>query len=946
MRVLRPLWAAAMLLRRLGTERGVILLIFVLVASTSFVFAAAPRLFNRVTDDALQYAIRVASPQQRSIAASLSGNIGATAGDAVSPIRERGEQIGSQFSPAITTLITDRLLRFTTVRMYVWDPPSYDTRLYLRYQDGLIDHTKLVAGRWPEDHGAALKTVAVRTGENEPPTASGPRDVFETAISTAAAAEVGLKLGDHVEIRLDGSDPAIQGAPLTLAPSEVEIVGLYDALDETDPYWFADTDMLHAVQRGNPDEPIAWITGYVPAEMYPNLAGSRLPFKYDWHYITSAERFEADNVPQLQSDLRRLGINAGSAAAGATGSIDIRTGLPVILEDFATERALTETVLSIATLGPFGLAAGAIAMVALLLVRRRRGTLALARGRGASGSLLLGTQLWEGIVVAGGATLLGLGVAVALIPARPSPLSAQLSIAVGIVATVLLLGASWSVARRPLGSVERDDAPLRGVSTRRLVVEATIVFLAAAATLLLRQRGLAAPVSSGAAGSVTATPTATINPLLAAVPLLAGLAAGIVALRLYPLPIRALGWLAARRRDFVPVLGLRTIGRHPGAANLPLLVLLLTAAFGAFASTLSASIDRGQLTASYLDVGSDFRLERIGLGSMPELAQVTAVAGVEAVARGIVDPFASFESTAGQRASIDVAAIEPAEYAAVVARTPAEPHWPDAFAAAVPATPGSADNPIPAILSNKVPAGSRHLDLGDTFRVNVNGTWLVLQVVDRRDTFPGIDQRLAFTIAPLPWVQAAFDHPRGTGTMWVRAATDIRPGLTTAIGDAGAAARVVSRFDALASLRDAPLEAVITSGYLAALIIAAIYMALAIVGAMVLSAAGRTRDLAYLRTLGVTGRQAFGLTVMEHGPPVLIALIPGIALGIGIALLVEPGLGLSTFVGSAGVPLYVDWPTLAGLSVALIVVVGAAVGLGTWLARRARPADALRIGET
>jgi putative ABC transport system permease protein len=182
--------------------------------------------------------------------------------------------------------------------------------------------------------------------------------------------------------------------------------------------------------------------------------------------------------------------------------------------------------------------------------------------------------------------------------------------------------------------------------------------------------------------------------------------------------------------------------------------------------------------------------------------------------------------------------------------------------------------------------------------------------------------------------------------MWIRAATDIRPGLVSAISSAGAAARVISRYDAFAALRDAPLEAVISTGYTAALIVAGIYMALAIVGAMVLSAAGRTRDLAYLRTLGVTGRQSLGLTVMEHGPPVLIALIPGIALGIGIALLVEPGLGLATFVGVSGVPLYVDWVALAAMSVVLIIVVGAAVALGTWLARRVRPADALRIGET
>jgi putative ABC transport system permease protein len=182
--------------------------------------------------------------------------------------------------------------------------------------------------------------------------------------------------------------------------------------------------------------------------------------------------------------------------------------------------------------------------------------------------------------------------------------------------------------------------------------------------------------------------------------------------------------------------------------------------------------------------------------------------------------------------------------------------------------------------------------------------------------------------------------------LWIRAASDVRAGLTSAIAASGATPRIVSRYDALAALRDAPLEAVIARAYMAALIVATIYMALAIVAAMVLSVAGRTRDLAYLRTLGITARQALGLTVMEHGPPVILAVIPGVGLGIAIAFLVEPGLGLSTFVGISGVPLYVDWLALAAMSVALIGVVALAVGIGTWLARRVRPTDALRIGET
>jgi putative ABC transport system permease protein len=123
-------------------------------------------------------------------------------------------------------------------------------------------------------------------------------------------------------------------------------------------------------------------------------------------------------------------------------------------------------------------------------------------------------------------------------------------------------------------------------------------------------------------------------------------------------------------------------------------------------------------------------------------------------------------------------------------------------------------------------------------------------------------------------------------------------------------------------------------------------MALTIIGALVLSAARRTRDLAYLRALGVTAPQALALTIVEHGPPVLLALIPGVALGIGVAILVEPGLGLATFVGtSAGVPLFVDWAALALIVAALIGVVAVAVAAGTWVSRRARVVDALRIGD-
>lgn len=49
--------AAAMLLRRLRAEIGIVLLLFVLLAATSFLVAAAPRQFNVVSDAAVRQAV-------------------------------------------------------------------------------------------------------------------------------------------------------------------------------------------------------------------------------------------------------------------------------------------------------------------------------------------------------------------------------------------------------------------------------------------------------------------------------------------------------------------------------------------------------------------------------------------------------------------------------------------------------------------------------------------------------------------------------------------------------------------------------------------------------------------------------------------------------------------------------------------------------------------------
>ena len=935
--------AVAMLMRRVRAETGILVLLFGLVASTSLLFAAAPRLFNRVTDDAVRYAEATAAPLERDFWLSANGFIGAGNDAGVQAIREYGAERQADFPASINGLISNSVPGFTSVRFIV---PNSIIGLTLRYQDGVTDASRLIDGRWPVDLGMPLQEI--RVGQQTGGSDQAAPAVFEAALSTTAADAIGAHVGDRFNIGLDGSDPLVPKTTFVITPTQIEVVGLYEPLDPSAEEWAGGSMLQPTLKQGPDGVDGIYATAYVAAEAYPDLVASTLPFHYDWHFQVEAGRLDADQVATLQSDLQRLDLLAAPTdnrfmgdvnSVVSVNSISIGTGMTGLLDEFASARARSESVLSIAALGLLGLAAGSIAMVAILLVRRRRGSLLLARGRGATGRLLLGAQLLEAILIAGSAALVGLLLAVYTVPARDAPLSPILALVVAGTATIVLLAATWPTARRPLMLLERDDPPVLGVPARRLVIEATVVGVAVLAVALLQQRGLTVGPASA---------TASFDPLLAAVPLLAGLAAGIVAMRLYPLPLRGLGRLAARRRDFVPVVGLRTVMRHPATANLPLLVLMLTAAFGAFASVVASSVDHGQIAASYLQVGADYRLEEIGIGGLPPSLDPSTIPGVQAVASGVVDDTADLVTGATTRATVDFDAVDVGAYTTVTAGTAASPAWPSAFR-----QPPSGDgigtdaNPIPAILSTQLPPALANLHSGDTFTIGVARQSLQFRLVQQQASFPGHGDGAIFAIVPLDWVRAAVPDAQFVPTLlWLRASSDAAAPLAAMVSSASEGVRLVSRHDAYALLHDSPLGSAVADFFSAALLVAVAYLAVTLVGAVIMSAAGRTRDLAYLRTLGVSNRQAQALTAVEHAPPILIALVPGVLLGVAIAVVVEPGLGLAQFVGAQGVPLFVDWPALVLVIVSLSLVVAVAIGAGTWLAGRARLANALRIEDS
>ena len=432
-------------------------------------------------------------------------------------------------------------------------------------------------------------------------------------------------------------------------------------------------------------------------------------------------------------------------------------------------------------------------------------------------------------------------------------------------------------------------------------------------------------------------------------PILCGVAAGIIVMRIYPFGVRALGWLAARRRDFVPVVGLRSVARRPASANLPLVVLMLAAAFGAFASVVQASIDHGQVEASYRAVGADFRLQRIGVGGLPATFDPESIAGVSAAASGLVDHDVAFANDAGQRSAIDLEMIDAAAYAEVTEGTAADPAWPRGFVTVASGNlTGSPSNPLPAIVSPEfLPRIAAALGVGDTFTIVVGQQPLTLRLVGRQAGVPGLGNPTNFVIVPLDWIRQALPDASFTpSVMWLRAPATARTPIEEMAMASPSAIRIVTRDDAYALLHDAPLGSAVADGFGVGLAIAVVYLAITLVGAVVMSAAGRTRDVAYLRTLGLTSRQALALTAVEHVPPVLLALVPGIVLGVVVAALVGPSLGLGYFAGVPDARLFVNWLNLGLMVIGLSLIAVTAIAAGSWLAGRARLAGALRMGDS
>jgi putative ABC transport system permease protein len=918
--------AATFLLNRYRAELGPMLVLATIVAATAFLAAAAPRLFNRVEDDGLRHDLGQALSLERNLEL---GRIGALAGgDGLESVAAVAPTLQAELPETVGSLINDSTYWAESANWSVIDPPrEWPTWLRFRFPDGVEQRITYVDGRVPT---GATTTIPGRRGTipGEPEDAT----VFEVALSVEIASTLGVGVGDRLEMQPD-TDDLLVGTLSSPVRAAADVVGLYTVDDPADEFWMNDTSLeLPTVIVVSPELQLLYGTALLSPDAYGPLIDKGLPARYAWRYFVDPARVDAGMLDALTADLRQMQTRYPPFVTTMLDAdvTTLRTGLLRLVEEFAQERRTAEAVLITAATGPAAVAVAAVAVVALLMVHRRRRAVAIVRGRGASFAQVLGSHVVEGLALAAPAAAIAYVAASTLVDGRPSPWSAVAAALVAGGATLVLAITALRPAAGSLRDVEREAPQGPRSSPRRVAIEALVVILAATGAILVRQRGIA---GGSAAGELPG-----VDPLLAAVPALIGLAVALLTVRLYPLPVRAAVWFADSWRGMVPAFGLRRAARTGDAGSLPLVVLLVTVAIGAFSSTILLTVERGQVAAAWQAVGADLAITA-GTRPFPSDFDATTLPGVDAAASMHADT-----ATLGGRggARVHLHAFDTVRYADVTSGTGADPRLPS-----VMTRPQDEDQPIPAILSSAAAASqSRPIRSADEIELLVAGRPVTLHVIEVRDQFPGVDPNLPWLVVPLDAMRAEIQSRSfSPSVVFVRAPALAAADLQASVEVILPGTRVTGRTEVLEELRADPLVRGVGTGFVLALLVAIAYAALATTAALVLVAAVRARETAHLRTLGVTPRGLLALALIEHGPAILAATLIGVALGVGVAWLVAPGLDLAGLIGSpVGVALAVDWSVVGLLLLGLVLVLVASIALSSWIGRRTSLAGATRQG--
>ncbi|MBV2156789.1 hypothetical protein [Kitasatospora sp. SUK 42] len=866
----------------------------------------------------------------RAVTVVLAHSVGTAARDTLDrDLDQGGDALRAAAAPPLAAALGRPKARVTTEAVSALGPgmptpygkPPQFSLVYAQ-PDGSSGPVEYVQGRPPTDQDAP----------------SGKASRIEVAASEQTRDRLGLTVGQEFEL---SGQP--WGAPVVL-------VGVFRTDHGAGRLW-QQSPMLVAPWTVNAD-PGQALAGQLltSAGGMRQAAGRGTPLQVVWDVPVAVDRSGPAATPTGIAELRSAlaGLRSGNPdvhqlAGQLLPALAITDRLTPELDAFAVQRGRTEQLQGFALTGVLTVVVATAVAAARLGVRRRSGAFALQLSRGAGLFGIAGRLLAEAAVA------VGPGVAVGwVLGGLLAPPGAALGSPVPVLIAALLVWCAPAAAL--LASAGRVRAVPR---SRRLVLEALVLLLAAGGLVALRTRS--AFTGSG------------IDLQLASAPVLLALVMVLALIRLLPpLLLWATRW-ARRSRGLVPLVALARAGTQSGAAALALVVLVLATGYGVFGGMVSRTLaDSRAQTADWRTGGAAAALvgprDRLSgdLSKAPTVGHQVTVTGATAELTSQDDGSAL---PGAQLVGLDATELGAAAPNSPVARA--------LLASDAANTPvgrigeGGTEAVLTALadpdLAARFPDGSFEVSALGMSRALVHVVG-VLPPEALRDPVlgPVLGSRpqhgalLLFTGPSARLLPAQPGHPSALLLYPAAGGPPLDPAAVRAAaapqlaptGGTGAPVEFRDPAEELDALRT---DGLVRSVQLAFQVTTGLGLLLAL-GAfaldLLLSAAERARTTSYLRTLGIGSRAVLGLHLLHLLPLLLAAAVGGAALGLLLPAALGPGLRLGTLTGGPFEPAtHIDWTTVTLLGIALAVLVPAAAALEAAISRRRGLGAVLRLGE-
>ncbi|MGH3289875.1 MAG: hypothetical protein ACRDPD_35215 [Streptosporangiaceae bacterium] len=790
-------------------------------------------------------------------------------------------------------------------------PVGYHPELEVTYRDQLTSNIQVLAGRVA---GAAI-----------------PSGVLGVAVTKQTAARYTLHPGSRLTLGTSHGPVGLLVTAIIRARNPASTFWAADPLTTTPDLTenlVTDQFSVLAGALADPGQLAAVQTAFCPAAS----SGGCDTMQLEWEFPVAVGQVNAD---QAQAFANALAVAVDSPYSSELESVAAE--LPVIdpmtdtLTAFIAAQAAVLAVLLLLFASLAVIVVVVIVLAARIVVARRDDELVMLRHRGASGRQV--------------ATLILAGVAPAVVPAAVAGAALVLVIIPGTsisagwkqaaaVLAVALAGppliAVW-LHRRPSPATnpaliltpETRTARASAAAQRRLIAGLTACAAAAGGLVVLRGQGV--------------SPAGATNWYLIAAPILVAVPAALIAMRLYPLAIRALLPVWRRRGGVAGYVGLAGAVERRTATALPAFTLVLALTLAAFGGMVNGSIAGGQIAYSWQATGADAVIDTNGAAYDVTPAVEKSIMAIPGVRHSAAVWTTTWQTPHGQQ-QLNVAAVDPAGYAAMTADTPF-PRVPVSAFGPADGAPVSAATVSPVLASPSAAAalgtGTVQLtshELMGPVRVRVAG------IVARTPAEPGGGMFLIMRSRTLPGVLG-----RPTPNLALITGTDIdRSKLSRLVGEALPPATIAFRADVLNDLGSAPLQHAAALLMTLTAVMAAGLALLNLIFGLALGARDRELTLARLSVMGY--ERDTSLVLLMALPAVLAAFAAAAGCALALPALVSPALDLSVFTGPGASVAY--RPDLAALGVPCLVILalmGAALVAETSRSRRHGVTGLLRV---